>query len=74
MRPASGVRLLPVFQPESETRGIGAVVDDITRKLGKEAVGVGLGGMKTPPDWEMKRAMLSKRCTTHWDELPVAVA
>jgi DNA polymerase V len=74
LRPADGVQLLPVFQPESETSGIGAVIDDITRKLGKEAVGIGLGGMKTPPDWEMKRAMLSKRCTTHWDELPVAVA
>ena len=39
LRPANGIRLLPVFQPESETRGIGAVLDDITRKLGKEMVG-----------------------------------
>lgn len=74
LRPAVGVQLLPVFQPETETRGIGAVLDDITRKLGRDAVGVGRGGLKTPQDWEMKRAMLSKRCTTHWDELPVAVA
>ncbi|MBT8163571.1 MULTISPECIES: DUF4113 domain-containing protein [Arthrobacter] len=74
LRPADGFRLLPVFQPESETRGIGAVLDDITRKLGKEIVGVSRSGLKTPPDWEMKRAMLLKRCTTHWDELPVAVA
>ncbi|WP_084784683.1 DUF4113 domain-containing protein [Arthrobacter sp. Hiyo1] len=29
---------------------------------------------ENPAGWEMKRAMLSKRCTTHWDELPVAVA
>ncbi|WOC59069.1 DUF4113 domain-containing protein [Paenarthrobacter sp. AT5] len=63
-----------MFQSEFEDRGVGKVLDEITRKLGAQAVGVGLGGMKTPPAWEMKRAMLSKRCTTHWDELPVAVA
>ncbi|NKR13242.1 UmuC [Arthrobacter sp. D2] len=74
LRRADGVQALPLFQPEFEGRGIGKVLDDITRKLGPQAVGVGLGGMKTPPEWEMKRAMLSKRCTTHWDELPVAVA
>ncbi|WP_231755125.1 Y-family DNA polymerase [Pseudarthrobacter sp. GA104] len=74
LRAADGIQFLPMFQSQFEDRGIGEVLDEITRKLGKEAVGVGLGGMKTPPDWEMKRAMLSKRCTTHWDELPVAVA
>ena len=74
LRPAVGVQLLPMFQPEPETRGIGVVLDDITNKLGQNAIGVGRGGLKIPQDWEMKRAMLSKRCTTHWDELPVAVA
>ena len=48
---------------------IGPVVDDINRKLGRGSLGVGLGGLAKPPSWEMKRAMLSKRATTHWDEL-----
>lgn len=74
LRAANGVQALPLFQPEFEGRGVGQALDEINRKMGGQAVGVGLAGMKTPPEWEMKRAMLSKRCTTHWDELPVAVA
>lgn len=65
---------LALFREEFEGRGVGRALDEITRKLGRDAVGVGLGGLKTPPGWEMKRAMLSKRATTHWDELPVAVS
>ena len=38
------------------------------------AVGVGLGGLKAPPGWEMKRELLSQRCLTNWDELFVAAA
>lgn len=74
LRAASGVEPLALFRQEFEGRGVGRALDQITRKLGAQAIGVGLGGMKTPPGWEMKRAMLSKRCTTHWDELPVAMA
>ncbi|WP_284982294.1 Y-family DNA polymerase [Arthrobacter sp. efr-133-TYG-118] len=74
LRAADGTQVLPLFQPEFEGRGVGQVLDAINRKLGGQAVGVGLGGLKTPQSWEMKRAMLSKRCTTNWDELPVAVA
>ncbi|WP_454131876.1 DUF4113 domain-containing protein [Microbacterium lacticum] len=64
---------LDLFRPEFEGRGVGKALDDVTRKLGPGSIGVGLGGLKAPASWEMKRAMLSKRCTTHWDELPVAV-
>ncbi|TDP89600.1 DNA polymerase V [Leucobacter luti] len=64
-----GQQPLDIFQPEFEGRGVGQTLDRITRKLGKQAVGVGLGGLKTPVDWEMKRAMLSPRATTHMDEL-----
>lgn len=74
LRDVRSVQVLDVFRPEFEGRGVGKALDDVTRKLGVGAVGVGLGGMKAPASWEMKRAMLSKRCTTHWDELPVAIA
>ena len=37
--------------------------------LGGEAIGVGFGGLKQPAGWEMKRELLSRRATTHWDEI-----
>lgn len=74
LRPADEMQALPPFQPEFEGRGLGQAIDAINQKLGGHVVGVGLGGLRAPQGWEMKRAMLSKRCTTHWDELPVAVA
>ena len=69
IRQADGVQPLQLFAPESEGRGVGQVIDEIARKMGRGAVGVGLAGLKQPPGWEMKRAMLSPRATTHWDEL-----
>lgn len=60
---------LALFQPEYEGRRIGDTLDRITAKLGPDAIGVGLGGMQKPPGWAMRREMLSRRATTHWDEL-----
>lgn len=74
LRQADGVQPLPLFQPEFETRGVGRAIDEINHKFAATAVGVGLGGMKAPPGWEMKRELLSKRCLTNWDELMVAAA
>lgn len=74
LRPATGMEPLPVFRSGPEGGGVGRAIDAVNRKMGKDVVGIGLGGMRVPPGWEMRRAMLSKRCTTHWDELPVAIA
>ncbi|WP_029153959.1 Y-family DNA polymerase [Microbacterium gubbeenense] len=74
LRDVDGAVPLALFREEFEGRGVGRALDQITRKLGRDAVGVGLGGLRAPPGWEMKRAMLSKRTMTHWDELPVAAA
>lgn len=74
LRDADGAMALEIFREHYEGRAVGATLDAITAKLGTRAIGVGLGGLKTPQAWEMKRAMLSKRCTTHWNELPVATA
>src|SRR5690606_27816373 len=71
---AHGVQPLDPFRPEFEGRGVGQALDAINRKFATTAVGVGLGGMKAPPDWEMKRELLSRRCLTNWDELLVAAA
>lgn len=69
LQPAGGQQPLSLFAHEFEGRGVGEALDAITRKMGKQAVGVGLAGLKTPPGWEMKREMLSRRATTHMDEL-----
>ena len=69
LRPAGQVQPLALFQPEFEGRDVGKTLDAITRRLGGEAIGVGFGGLKQPAGWEMKRELLSKRATTHWDEL-----
>ncbi|UTX54609.1 Y-family DNA polymerase [Leucobacter aridicollis] len=72
LRPAASTPMLDLFS--ADDRELGATLDGITQKLGRDAIGVGVGGLKTPPGWEMKRAMLSKRATTEWDELCEAAA
>lgn len=67
LQPASGAPMLSMFEPGHP--GVGGLLDKVNQKLGRGAIGVGLGGLKSPPEWEMKREMLSKRATTHWDEL-----
>lgn len=74
LRQADGVQPLDFFRPEFEGRGVGQTLDAINRKFATTTVGVGLGGMKAPPGWEMKRELLSRRCLTNWDELLVAAA
>jgi len=41
----------------------------VKRKTGRDALGLGYAGLRPGPKWQMKRQMLTKRATTHWDEL-----
>ena len=72
LQPKGAQPMLDLF--ERPGPDVGPVVDQINQKLGRGSLGVGLGGLATPPSWEMKRAMLSKRATTHWDELMIVHA
>lgn len=74
LRPKASSTPLAIFEPEFEGRRIGKMLDAITQKLGPRAIGVGLGGLQGAPTWNMKRETLSRRATTHWDELCEAVA
>lgn len=74
LAPASTLAPLDIFVPEFEGRHIGETLDAISSKLGNDLIGVGLGGMKKSPAWNMKRELLSKRATTHWDELAIVKA
>ena len=72
LRPKEAQSMLPMFDPGLPA--VGAVMDQINQKLGRGSLGVAVGGLATPPSWEMKREMLSPRATTHWDELAIAYA
>lgn len=69
LAPAGTQDTLPAFAPDPRGALIGALVDKVNATAGRGAVGLGLAGMKTPPDWQMRRTMLSNRATTHWSEL-----
>lgn len=69
LMPETQLSPLELFIPEFEGRGIGATLDRINERLGVHMVGVGRGGLKDPPVWNMRRNMLSKRGTTQWEEL-----
>jgi len=66
----AGVHLpLEPFRQPHEDAGIAALVDGVQKKAGKAALGLGYGGFRPGPSWQMKRAMLTPRATTHWAEL-----
>ncbi|WP_208636605.1 Y-family DNA polymerase [Microbacterium phyllosphaerae] len=66
----AGVHLpLEPFRQPHEDAGIAALVDGVQKKTGKDALGLGYGGFRPGPSWQMKRGMLTPRATTHWDEL-----
>jgi len=60
---------LEPFRQPHEDAGIAALVDGVQKKAGKEALGLGYGGFRPGPSWQMKREMLTPRATTHWAEL-----
>ncbi|MFC2641052.1 MAG: DUF4113 domain-containing protein, partial [Propionibacterium acidifaciens] len=69
LAPADAQEALPAFAADPRGRRIGALLDEVNGRLGRGALGLGLAGMATPPDWRMRRGMLSNRATTCWDEL-----
>lgn len=69
LRPKTSATPLDLFAPLYDGRQVGQTLDAITDRIGPGAIGVGLGGMKGAPVWNMRRQKLSPRATTHWDEL-----
>lgn len=70
------------FHPKRDTRGIGVLLDRANSRFGDHTVGIGWSGVRgrgrqsneTGADWLMRRQMLSTRCTTRWEEMPVVRA
>ncbi|MFW0168774.1 Y-family DNA polymerase [Rothia sp. P4278] len=55
-----------------EARNIAGLLAEVQERCGAGAIGLGVAGLAVPSEWEMKRAMLSPRGTTHWGELALA--
>lgn len=69
LRPASQAQSLELFRYAHEESGIAELIDKVQKKEGRDLLGLGYGGMRPGPSWQMKREMLTPRATTHWDEL-----
>jgi DNA polymerase V len=50
---------LEPFRNTHEDAGIAALVDGVQKKAGKDALGLGYGGFRPGPSWQMKRGMLT---------------
>ena len=74
LRPAGVHQMLEPFRHAHEEAGIAELVDKVQRKAGRELLGLGYGGIRPGPSWQMKRGMLTARATTHWEELATAHA
>lgn len=74
LRPTGNQAPLAIFENPHEERGIGTLLEDVSRRYGRGSIGLGFAGIRGGPDWSMKRDMLSPRYTTHWAELPVVKA
>ncbi|MDQ0662109.1 DNA polymerase V [Arthrobacter ulcerisalmonis] len=74
LRPTGNQPPLEPFENPHEERGIGPLLEDVSRRFGRGSIGLGYAGIKSGLDWTMKREMRSPRYTTHWDELPLVRA
>lgn len=74
LRPTGNQPPLEIFENPHEERGIGSLLEQVSRRYGRGSIGLGHAGIRGGPDWTMRRDMLSPRYTTHWAELPVVKA
>jgi DNA polymerase V len=69
LRKADEHQTLDMFRHAHEESHIAELMSRVQRKAGADALGLGYAGLRPGPGWQMKREMLTKRATTHWDEL-----
>jgi DNA polymerase V len=74
LNPAAVIQPLELFRHAHEDASIATIIDQVQKKAGRAVLGLGWGGMRPGPFWQMHRGMLSRRATTHWDELIVGRA
>lgn len=69
LSPAGWNQALEPFEFAHERRNVTETVEAINERFGESKIGLGYGGLAQSPSWQMKRGILSRRGTTHWDEL-----
>lgn len=74
LRPVGAQPMLDAFVAPRETKNVGALLEQIRGEHGTTAIGLGRAGFREGPEWQMRREMMSRRYTTHWDELPTVYA
>lgn len=65
---------LDPFVPVSERRRLGDTMQAVEDRFGPGTLGLGRAGLRTPPEWAMRRQMLTSHYTTRWEHLPVVRA
>ncbi|SDH55561.1 Y-family DNA polymerase [Microbacterium sp. 77mftsu3.1] len=74
LRKADEHQTLDMFRHAHEESHIADLMSRIQKKTGHDTLGLGYAGLRPGPAWQMKREMLTKRATTHWDELVIVRA
>ena len=69
LRKADEHQTLDMFRHAHEESHIAELMSRIQKKTGNDSLGLGYAGLRPGPKWQMKREMLTRRATTHWDEL-----
>lgn len=60
LRPAGQAETLPGLGPPGEGRNLGPTLDAVAARFGVGSIGLGYGGIGTPPSWQMRLALLSR--------------
>lgn len=74
LRKADEHHPLEIFRHAHEESHIAELMDRVQRKTGRNTLGLGYAGIRPGPNWQMKRSMLTRRASTHWDELATVYA
>lgn len=74
LSPAGVQPSLDVFSDPQQDSGLGPLLQLVRERTGAESIGVGRGGLRTAASWEMRREMMSPRCTTRWEEMLIVHA
>jgi len=69
LQPAGQQPMLAGDASAERGEALASVVDQIAARYGREVIGYGPTGLRTPRPWDMRREYLSPCATTRWDQL-----
>lgn len=59
LRPAAVIQPLELFRHPHEDAGISSIIDKVQKKTGRDLLGLGWGGIRPGPSWQMHCGMLT---------------